>query len=374
MIAGFIAAVIAVKLIFFRPKSVPVTVFRAARGRVEESVANSKSGTVKSPRRASLSPEAGGRVLEIPVRKGAKVKKGDVLLRLSDADLRAQLALQESALQAAQADVRQSCAEAALAERELRRNQELAKERIVSVQLLDQLRSRRDSVSAACEASRARVHQAEAAIEVARVNLEKTVLRAPFDGVVAEIKAELGEWITPSPPGIPMPAVLELIGDGSVYVSAPIDEVDVARVRVGLGARITLDAYPDRTFAGSVTRVAPYVQDVQEQNRTFEIEVEFALGQSPPDLRPGTSADVEVILDQRDDVLRIPSYALMEGSRVLVVRGSRLAARKVKTGLMNWAFAEIRGGLQPGEPVVVSLDRAEVRDGARARISAETLK
>jgi HlyD family secretion protein len=160
----------------------------------------------------------------------------------------------------------------------------------------------------------------------------------------------------------------------SLYLSAPMDEVDVGKIRPQQPVRITMDAYPGRAFEGHVVRVAPYVQDIQQQNRTFEIEAEFDDAAFGRTLLPGTSADVEVILEARDGVLRIPTPALLEGNKVLVARGERLEAASVEPGLRNWDFVEIRGGLQVGDPVVVSLDRAEVKEGARFGIAGETRK
>ena len=357
-----------------RPSRVPVTVFRAANGRVEESVTNSRAGTVKSPRRADLSTEVGGRVLELPPSKGSRVRRGDVLMRIADGDYRAQVEVQRSALDAAVATRTEACRTADQLRRELARNLALSREELVSVDALDQLQSRSDAASAACDAARARIRQAEAALSVAKVNLEKTVLRAPYDGVVAEITTEIGEWIMPSPPGLPVPPVIVLLDSGASYVSAPMDEVDVGKVRTGQAVRVTLDAFPGRAFSGRVTRVAPYVQDVQDQNRVFEIEASFDDEAFALALRPGTSADVEVVLDAREGVLRVPSSAILEGDRVLVARGNRLESRTLKLGLKNWQFAEVREGLAPGEPVVVSLDRAEVKEGARAAIVSETLR
>jgi HlyD family secretion protein len=373
-VAGLLALALLARLTVLRPAAVPVTVFKVARGRVEETVTNSKAGTVKSRRRATLSPEIGGRVLGLPARKGAAVKRGEVLLRIADGDYRAQVSLQESAVAAARSDTEQACWNARQAEKDFERNQPLARSEVVSPELLDQLRSRKDAAVAACDAARARIGQAEAALQVARVNLEKTVLKAPFDGVVADVTTEVGEWITPSPPGLPIPPVIVLLDPDSIYISAPMDEVDVARVKVGQPARVTIDAYPGRTFPGNVTRVAPYVQDVQQQNRTFEIEVELADRAFASSLLPGTSADVEVILASREDVLRIPSYALLEGNRVLVVKNGRLTERSVAVGVKNWQFAEILRGLAAGEDVVVSLDRPEVKAGARVRIEGEPKK
>jgi HlyD family secretion protein len=143
-------------------------------------------------------------------------------------------------------------------------------------------------------------------------------------------------------------------------------------VGVGQVVRITLDAYPGRTLGGRVTRVAPYVQNLEEQNRTFEIEAEFDDAPFARGLPPGTSADVEVIQDARDGVLRIPSDALMEGGKVLVVRDGRLSGRTVRTGLKNWQFVEVAEGLEADDLVVVSLGRAGVTEGARVSVESET--
>ena len=121
-----------------------------------------------------------------------------------------------------------------------------------------------------------------------------------------------------------------------------------------------------------MTRVAPYVQDIVEQNRTLEVEVDFDDAEFARSLLPGTSADVEVILRSVINVLRLPTYALLEGDRVLVINDGHLVARQVTTGLRNWEFAEIKEGLAESEPTVVSLDRAEVKEGVRAVIRDES--
>jgi multidrug efflux pump subunit AcrA (membrane-fusion protein) len=112
--------------------------------------------------------------------------------------------------------------------------------------------------------------------------------------------------------------------------------------------------------------VAPYVLDLETQNRTLEIEVEFDDAAFSRTLLPGTSADVEVILKAVTGVLRVPSYAILEGPKVLVLDDGVLVARPITTGLRNWEFAEVKDGLEEGVPVVVSLDRVEVKEGARA--------
>ena len=356
-----------------RPDPVPVTVYRLTRGTVEETVTNSKAGTVKARRRAKMSPEIGGRVAFIGFRPGARVRKGDILLRINDRDLRASVALAEQDLETARASSQEACVSADQAARELKRIKALflQDDRIVSQEMLDQEQSQSDSAAARCQAARANIQRAQAAVELARANLNKATLRAPFDGVVADLKAELGEWVSPSPPAVPIPPVLDVIDPSSIYISAPLDEVDAGKVHTGQPARITLDPYPNRSFKGHVTRVAPYVQDIQEQNRTLEVEVDFDDVKLAGSFLPGTSADVEVILRSIENVLRIPTYALLEGDRVLVFNQRHLVARKVKTGLRNWEYAEVKEGLSEGDAVVVSLDRAEVKEGVRAVIRDE---
>jgi HlyD family secretion protein len=217
---------------------------------------------------------------------------------------------------------------------------------------------------AACEAARATAKRAAAAVWVAETELGTTVLRAPFGAVVAEISIEVGEWTTPSPPALPVPPVIDLLDTDSIFVSAPMDEVDSARIAVGQPARVTVDSHRGKTFFGTVVKTAVYVLDVEAQNRTVEIEVELDDEQFASTLLPGTSADVEVILQAREDVLRVPTVALIEGSRVLLVEDGRLTERPLETGLKNWNYTEVRSGLEAGDQVVVSLDRPEVQAGA----------
>ncbi|MEE9218040.1 MAG: efflux RND transporter periplasmic adaptor subunit [Acidobacteriota bacterium] len=355
-------------LLFYalQPDPVLVTVEPVARGRVERTVINSKAGTVMARLRANLSPEIGGRVAFIGFREGQRVSRGDVLLRLEDQDLRASVKLAEREHEATRASEEQVCLSAELAERDLERNRELSREKIVSEEMLDQLENRRDTARAACQAGRASTRRAQAAVELARARLAKTVLEAPFDGVVAELRAEVGEWVTPSPPAMSVPGILDLIDPSSIYVSAPVDEVDSAAVRKGLPTRITLDPYPDQALDGTVRRVATYVLDIEEQNRTVEIECDFVDSGANWRPLPGTSADVEIILEGREDVLRVPAHALLEGDRVLVLRDGKLESRNLQIGIRNWDFAEVLGGVSEGERVVVSLDRAEVKAGALA--------
>lgn len=371
VIAAVIVLIVLLRLTVFRPAAVPVTVYRVTRGRVEETVVNSRAGTVKSRLRAQMSPAISGLVAAIPVEKGQAVKVGQVLLKLDDGEYRPQVTLAERSRDAAQAAAEEASLAAVQAERDRVRAESLAKAGLASDQALEEARTRSESARAAGNAARERAKEAEAALEVARATLAKTIMIAPFDGVVLDVKTEVGEWITPAPPGVSIPPVLDLIDPHSLYVSAPLDEADVAMIRLGQPVRITMDAFRDASFAGSLSYVSSYVETRQEQNRTLTVEAVFAEQELPANLLPGLSADVEVILDERTDVLRIPTYALLEGNRVLLMQDGRLVAVDVFPGMRNWAFCEVTTGLSEGDLIVVSLDRPEVKDGARASVTEE---
>jgi HlyD family secretion protein len=340
-----------------RPDPIPVRAAKIDRGRVERTVANTRAGTVNACRRAKLAPPSGGAIAALPVREGDRVKAGQVLLELwnEDAAAQARVAVEQSRSVVLRAE--EVCVSAATSAREAERARKLHRDGLLPDDQLDRAISSATTLRAACNAARADVQQGEARVAAARATLTRTVLRAPFAGVVARIAGEVGEFATPSPPGIPTPPAVDLIDDSCLYVSAPIDEVDVAHVRVGQSAYITIDALPGQRFAGRVRRVAPYVLDLEKQARTVDVEVEFLSSEDVKTLLVGYSADAEVVLDVRENVIRVPTQALLEGNRVLVLSDDILHERQLRTGLANWQYTEVLSGLQGGETVVVSVER-----------------
>jgi HlyD family secretion protein len=347
-----------------RSKPIPVVLKTVERGTVEASVSNTRAGTVNACRRAKMSPSAGGQISKLLVRKGMRVRKGQILLELWDNDLEAQERLAQEQLKTSTTRVQEVCTLADAAQREAARSQELVAKGFISPQMLDKAVSDAASRKASCEAARGDIEQSKSRIALARAGLERMVLRAPFDGVVADISGELGEYATPSPPGILTIPAIDLIDDSCMYVSAPIDEVDASKLKIGQQARITLDAIKGHVFSGKVRRIAPYVLDLEKQARTVEVEVEFDKLAAKDNLLVGYSADVEIIHDVRNQVLRIPTQTLLEGNRVLLFDSNGvLEERKVKTGLSNWEYAEVLSGLEEGDRVVSSLDREGVKAG-----------
>jgi HlyD family secretion protein len=361
-------AVVAIAVWYFtRPKPIEVELTTVEPGTVEATVSNTRAGTVKACRRAKLSAPSGGQISHLLVKKGQRVKANQVLLELWDKDLQAQEQLAREQLATAQTQAHQACVQADLAKTEADRARKLMESGFISAEGLDQKVSAAKVARAGCEAANSQIEQSRSRIAVARASLQRMVLRAPFAGIVADISGELGEYATPSPPGILTLPAIDLIDDSCMYVSAPIDEVDASNVKVGQLARITLDAIKGKIFAGKVRRIAPYVLEIEKQARTVEVEVEFDQLPEKQNLLVGYSADVEIVYDSHRNVLRIPTQALLEGNRVLLYDNGTLVERTVTTGLANWDQTEITSGLKAGDRIVLSLDRAGVKAGARVR-------
>jgi HlyD family secretion protein len=355
---------------FLRPVPIEVLAAPVARGTVEETITNTSAGTVKAHRRTRLSPEAGGMAVAIPFEEGDRVRRGQTLLQLDASLQNAQLELAQRELEAVDARRKQACVQADRARQERERIARLREERIVSEDVLDQALATAESSQAVCEAAAFEVARSRSAVSLAQVELDKTTVRAPFDGIVAEISIELGEWTSPSPPALPIPPVIDLIDPTSIYVSAPMDEVDAARLLPKQRARVTVDTHRGEEFWGTVVRVAPYVLDLEAQNRTVEIDVELDDTTLAATLKPGTSSDVEVILETRENTIRIPTSALYEGNKVLAIEGDRLVARAIEVGVKNWNFTEVLAGLAAGDSIVTLLDRPEIKPGALVRLQA----
>lgn len=361
-----IAAATAVGL---RADPIQVDTEAVSVGVVTQTVTNTRAGTLKACQRARLAPPAGGQIARLAVKKGDRVKAGDTLLELWNDDIRAQLAVAERDVVASRARADEACVASRVARKEAQRLEGLRERKLVAAETIDKAQGESDRLAAACRAATQNTSVAGARVDQARATLERTLLRAPFAGVVAEINGELGEFITPSPVGIPTPPAVDIVDTSCVYVAAPIDEVDAPRIRQGMPARVTLDAFRDRHFTARVRRVAPYVLDVEKQARTVEVEAELE-GLDGVTLLPGYSADLEVLLAQRERVLRVPTRALIEGRRVYVFdpERRRVHAREIAVGLGNWEYTEVRSGLKAGEQVVTTIDREGLADDVPARV------
>ncbi|WP_446890866.1 efflux RND transporter periplasmic adaptor subunit [Aeromonas veronii] len=346
--SGAVVAVAALAW-WWRPQPTPIRLAEVGRGDVLVTVVNTRAGTIKSCQRAGLSLPGGGVVEQIAVNAGERVARGDLLLTLWSDDIHADLARARAQQALGKTQREERCSEAAYYEREANRLATLLAKNLTSRTLAEQAQNLADTRSYVCQASRQQERVDEAQVAQVEARLSERRLLAPFAGVVAEVNSKLGEYMTPSPPGVAMPPVIDLIDDNCLYVSAPIDEVDAARLKVGQSARVLLDAMPGRDFAATVTRIAPYVKELEKQART--VEVEAALTALPTDvpLLIGYSADLEVEVTRATDVLRVAASSRADDGSVLRLEGDKLVRVVPRWGVENWNWIEVAEGLAAGD-------------------------
>ncbi len=316
---------------------------------VEQTVSNTRAGTIDACRRSKMSPAMGGQIATLAVNEGDMVEKDQILLELWNKETKARV-------KAAERSSEQACIISAKAQRDADRANELFSKGLTSEEAKEAAVTNAESGTAACNAAKAQV-------EVNKASLERTQLIAPFSGIVAEIEGELGEYVTPSPVGVATKPTLDLIDNTCIYIKAPIDEIDAPEVVAGLKSRITMDAFGQKEFPATVRRVAPYVLDLEKQARTVEIEAVF---DNPQEfLLPGYSADITIIIDTSEATLSIPSQALMAGGFVYLINSDNTISKtEIEVGLSNWQHTEVLSGLTIENEIVLSVDRLGLEDGA----------
>ena len=378
--------------------TIPVDVFRVRPGRVEEIAAAVSAGTVKSSLEAVLSTETGGRVDEVHVREGSTVRRGDVLARMGDPEL----ARQVEAAEAEEAQARDALLQAAAkreeavlrvrgemgrAENNLRKAREdhrraeklfldgfISRSELEAAETLFGNAEEEGRIAAAgastlqaldreIDVLRGRNRAARARTAAWTARRSKLTITAPFSGVITKKTAELGES------KLPGAALFVLADPSSTYVEAQIDEADAAKVRTGQTVRLVPEAYQGEVFSGRVSEVRPTVEASREVSRANTIAI--APASAPRPLRLGMSVDVEVLTGGKDNVLLVPSAAVMErdGKKfVYVVTGGRVVRRDVSAGLSNWDRTEVLAGVSAGEDVVTSLEIKDLAPGSRVGI------
>jgi HlyD family secretion protein len=352
------------------PKYVDVEIVTLEQGEVKSTVSNTRVGTVKACRRSYLAPATGGQVAVLHVKEGDIVKQNQLLMEVWNKDLKAQVTLQDAQIKANRATAEQVCQLGAGAKREADRLLRLQKfDHIVSEEQVDIKATGARAQQASCNAALEAIAVSQANRDAVQAAVERTLVFAPFDGTVAEINAELGEFITPSPPGIPTLPAIDLLDVSCLYVSAPIDEVDAPQIKTGMSACVSLDAFTEKRCSGTVSRIAPYVLEKEKQARTVEVEVKLTDPKDLKGLLPGYSADIEVLLATKPQALRVPSEAVLEKNKVLLIKADGLLEeRSFVPGLVNWNNVEVLSGLTAGDKIVLSVGKEGVIAGAYARV------
>jgi membrane fusion protein (multidrug efflux system) len=309
-------------------RPVPIEAIAAATSDVE--VVVEAVGSLRAERAVDLGPKRAGHVAALPLVEGAPAAAGDVLVRLADTELRAQVDVARAALREAEAQDLN-------ARRQLERTQTLLAEGIVA-------RQQYDDVRAEAERAQAAVALAQASLSAAEARLDDTVIRAPFAGVVGRRRVDLGAFVHEGDP------LVSLVDADPLELVFEVPERYLAQLRAGAQVEVRVASHPDRAFSGAVSFVAP---QVDETNRT--VTVKATLPNADHALRPGQFATARLVLERRLGAVVVPEEAIVtRGPQryVFIVADGVATARDVTTGERLPGTVEITRGLRAGETIV----------------------
>jgi HlyD family secretion protein len=366
----------------------PVTFGKVQRQDLTSKV--SANGRIDAKRKVDLSANVMGQVVNLAVREGDVVKKGDFLLQIDQKQLAATARSADAALQAVFSDRDAATAMAIAADQDFQRAQKNFDQKIIPRADLDRAQSSRDSARANVMALDQRISQARENLNAARDTLSKTTMRAPIDGVVTALPVEEGEVAvigTMNNAG----TVLMTIADMSMVEAVmEVDETDVPSVKIGQRANVTIDAYPNKTFPGLVTEVAssPIKRNGVSGGTTEAVnfEVKIQIEAPPAGVRPGFSASADIITGTRPKALAIPIQALvvrekpgstpgkpLDEEGVFAIQNGVVKFQTVKTGLSGDSSIELVSGAKDGQQIVTGPFRAlrELKDGSKVKEQKE---
>ena len=332
------------------------------------------TGYVVAQRKAAISSKATGRLEWLGVAEGSRVKEGDVIARIDDRDVVAQAQSVEASVRAARANVQQSEVERQNAQVEYRRNEELVEKNFISRSALDNAKARLDRAQAGVASAQANLNAAIANARNARVSVDYTQIRAPFDGVILSKSANVGDLVTPfSSATDSKGAVVTMADMSTLEVEADVSESSLAKVHVGQPAEIVLDALPDTRFRGHISRMVP---TVDRAKATVMTKVRFDA--IDPRILPEMSAKVsflsqEVTADQQKPLLAVNPDALAQRDGrtvVFVVREGHAVAVPVAPGVKVGDATSVTGDVKSGDKVVAK-PAPSLQSGALVKTAAK---
>jgi len=325
----------------------PVKVIKVKKQKISEKLFY--TGTIEAWQKINITPDIGGKITQIYVEEGDRVKKGQVLAELDTRAIRLQLKQAEAALAVAEANYKD-------AERNKERMDRLIKEKAVSEQQYEKIKL-------AFDAAEAQRQQAQAALNLTRHSLDVSIMEAPFDGVVASKNAEVGDVINPMMGGFsPVSGVLTLMNFSRVKIAVDVSQKDIGRIKKGQAARLRVAAFADRIFNGQVA-----VINLTADPLTKKFKVEVRVDNPDLILRPNTFGEVILEISTHEDALVIPQKAILESKFVFLAREDKAEKREVTLGLQNAELIEILNGIKEGNLVIVEGNYG-LEDGAKIDI------
>jgi RND family efflux transporter MFP subunit len=374
-VVGGLALIVAVMLFLGsrRPVEVETAVARSAAEGGPASVLDA-SGYVTARRIATVSSKITGKVREVMIEEGQRVEEGEVLATLDPVDADAQRALATSQLAAAESNLAEAQAQLTLADRTLRRQRELAAQKLIAANLLDAAIADRDSRAARLASLRRSVQVARDQVAIAGISVENTVIRAPFSGVIVTKAAQPGEMISPisGGGGSIRTGIGTLVDMDSLEVQVDVNEAYIGRVQPKMPVEAVLNAYPEWKIPGAVIAIIPTAD-----RSKATVKVRIALHSKDPRIVPDMGVRVSFLEARKADAPKptgvwVPSRAVVtaEGkSHVFVVTDGMAQRVEVKAGEVRDVDQRLESGLKGGESVILS-PPAKLRDGARVTVKA----
>jgi HlyD family secretion protein len=367
------------------PRSTAVQVATVAREDVQAKV--TANGKVQAQRKVDISATVAGQVTRLAVKEGDRVSRGQFLLQIDAVNPRALARGSAASMQALLREVDSARAGLLQARLDHQRAEENHRGGIIAPAELDRARTALATAEATLLAAERRVEQAQASLEGARDVLAKTTVRAPMDGVVTARRVEEGEVAVVGVLNQPGTVLLTISDMSVVETELEVDETSIPSVRLDQEARVRIDAYPNRTFAGRVTEVgsSPILKAVtQAQSEAIKFKVKVQIQDPPPNVKPGLSVQADILTGFSPKALVVPIQALVirdredaagQGSKrdqegVYLMKDGKAAFQPIKTGLMGELRLEVVEGLAGGEVVITGPFRAlrDLKPGDGVRV------
>ena len=360
------------------------------------------SGKIEPQTSVDVSADITGRITRIAVKEGDLVQKGQFLIQIDPTQYEAAVARAQALLSSSAASQVQARANLDQSERQLRRAREIrvSNPTLISDEALEQAQTAYDVAQANYNAATAQVGQNRATLEEAKDQLSKTRLVSPLTGRVTRLEVEEGEVAVPGTFSRET-ALLMTVSDLSVILAkVQVDETDVVRLAMGDSVQVTIDAFPDTSFTGRVTKISNSAQLTStatasgSADRAVDFDVEITLVNPPKEIRPDLSCTAKVITDTRGQVLSVPIIALTvrqheavvnesvkrdtagagkakETEGVFLVRGGIATFTPVKVGIAGEEYFEVMSGVKQGDTIVAGTYQAirDLKDSARVRAS-----
>ncbi|MBN1886244.1 MAG: efflux RND transporter periplasmic adaptor subunit [Candidatus Krumholzibacteriota bacterium] len=358
----------------------------------------SASGSIRPKRQVDVSARSMGKVTRVAVEEGDVVRRGQFLLQIDPIQLESIVGQLEASLSAARAEERRSWAQVQQAKSDLDRSGPLSERGYLTEQEVETTRTAYEVAVAAHQATKHQIEQYEANLKSARHNLDEVTIEAEMDGIVTRLNVEEGETAIMGTTNIPGTVLLTIADLSTIEAEVEVDETEVVHINLGDRAEITLDAFPDTTYAGEVTEIgnSPILSASTAGQQGVDFKVVITVIDSIVSVRPGLSADAEITVAEKDSALTIPIQSLTVRRRkdiealadstgvdaeeeiegVFVVTGGRARFRPIDVGISSQQHFEVVSGLDEKEEVVSGNFRAirDLGDGQRVKVARKAAK